>query len=57
MREELRSKKIRTKAKHLSCHGTKASSGHLAVCGLPVSACMSMIHGTSKERMIERGLG
>ena len=55
--QRIKKQKIQTKGKHLSCCGTKASSEHLAVCGLRVSACMSVIYGTGKERMKERGLG
>lgn len=43
-----------TKAQRVLWRGTKASSEHLAVCGLQVSACVSTIYGTGKETMKER---
>lgn len=55
--QRIKKQKIQTKAKHLSRRGTKASSEHLAVCGLQVSACVPLIYGAGKERMKERGLG
>lgn len=43
------------KAKQVAWCRTKASSEHPAPCGLRVSACVSMIYGTGKETMKERG--
>lgn len=51
--QRIRKQRTKTKAKHLSCRGTKASSEHLSVFGLQVSACMSVIYGTGKEKMKE----